>query len=580
MSTTQILALVIGIPFLVLFVMVLYYRSKANKLTLELKEVRIATEKGLKEAQASVEQQLAFLASEETRIKEHYEAEATKAVARSDEQLAAALRDLEALRKFSSVAGAEKETSELLAAAMKQAEALRADAQLLLERAKSAAEREQEEAKQAAQKLHDQAERHLEHAHREALKILAEAERKARETGGEAFQALRDKQALEQAAKAIANIIEGYGDKYVVPTHSVVDELAESYGHTEAGQMLASARARTKRMVELKEAADCDYAESNRRETAIRFVVDAFNGRVDALLSEAEHENIGTLEQRIRDAFNVVNLNGKAFRDARILPEYLEARLDELKWTIAALELREREREEQRRIKEQIREEEKARREYERAAREAADEEERLKRAMAKAQEQVQHASAQERAEYEAKLAALQAQLAEAEARNQRALSMAEQTKKGNVYIISNVGSFGDEVFKIGMTRRLEPMDRIWELSDASVPFDFDVHAMIPCEDAPALEAALHGTFEEYRINKVNYRKEFFRVSLERIRELIAERGIEAHFTLLAEAREYRESLTLDKMSPAERARIRAAREEMPETLKARSMIATDSVNN
>lgn len=103
------------------------------------------------------------------------------------------------------------------------------------------------------------------------------------------------------------------------------------------------------------------------------------------------------------------------------------------------------------------------------------------------------------------------------------------------------------------MTRRLDPMDRIYELSDASVPFDFDVHAMIACDDAPALESLLHGEFEDTRMNKVNYRKEFFRVSLELVRTLLAEKGYEVTFTMLAEAHEYRETHVLNKMSPEER---------------------------
>jgi hypothetical protein len=82
-------------------------------------------------------------------------------------------------------------------------------------------------------------------------------------------------------------------------------------------------------------------------------------------------------------------------------------------------------------------------------------------------------------------LAELNQKLTDAEAKNQRALSMAQQTRSGHVYIFSNIGSFGDNVLKTGMTRRLDPEDRIWELSDASVPFDFDVHAMVKCDDAP-----------------------------------------------------------------------------------------------
>ncbi|MCE1976571.1 GIY-YIG nuclease family protein, partial [Enterobacter roggenkampii] len=101
----------------------------------------------------------------------------------------------------------------------------------------------------------------------------------------------------------------------------------------------------------------------------------------------------------------------------------------------------------------------------------------------------------------------------------ERAKSMAQLTKQGYVYVISNIGSFGENVFKIGMTRRLEPMERVKELSGAAVPFDFDVHAMISCDDAPALERTLHEHLERYRINRINLRKEFFRIELSRIIE-------------------------------------------------------------
>jgi len=99
----------------------------------------------------------------------------------------------------------------------------------------------------------------------------------------------------------------------------------------------------------------------------------------------------------------------------------------------------------------------------------------------------------------------------------ERAKSMAQLTKQGHVYVISNIGSFGENVFKIGITRRLEPMERVKELSGAAVLFDFDVHAMISCDDAPALEKTLHDHLESYRINRINLRKEFFRVELSKI---------------------------------------------------------------
>jgi hypothetical protein len=139
---------------------------------------------------------------------------------------------------------------------------------------------------------------------------------------------------------------------------------------------------------------------------------------------------------------------------------------------------------------------------------------------------------------------------------------MAQQTRAGNVYVVSNVGSFGDDVVKIGLTRRLIPQDRIRELGDASVPFEFDVHAMIQSADAPTLERELHAHFEECRVNKVNYRKEFFRAPLHAIREFVAARQLEATFTMAADAHEYRESVALAKMTPEERERYHISKDE------------------
>lgn len=132
-------------------------------------------------------------------------------------------------------------------------------------------------------------------------------------------------------------------------------------------------------------------------------------------------------------------------------------------------------------------------------------------------EEALRAAEGAHREELEKQRLALEQKIQEVHAQYERAKSMAQLTKQGHVYIISNIGSFGENVFKIGMTRRLEPMDRVKELSGASVPFDFDVHAMISCDDAPALEKTLHDSLEKYRINRINLRKEFFRVKLEKI---------------------------------------------------------------
>lgn len=360
----------------------------------------------------------------------------------------------------------------------------------------------------------------------------------------------------EQTVKAMKNILEGYGNKYIIPEESLLDDLAEEFGYTEAGQELKKARERTKYMVRNGTAATCEYVETNRRETAIAFVLDAFNGKVDSILSRVRNDNAGTLQQEIRDAFTLVNYNGKAFRDARITEEYVSARLEELKWAAIAQQIKLDEREEQRRIKEQIREEEKARREYERAMRDAAKEEDLVRKAMEKAQQQMQQASAEQRIKFEIQLRELEEKLKLAEERNQRALSMAQQTKRGHVYIISNIGSFGENVYKIGLTRRLEPLDRVRELGDSSVPFEFDVHAMIFNEDAPSLESRLHKHFVLGQMNKVNHRKEFFRVGLKEIREELEKLGLSTNWTMTAKAREYFESQAIEVMikeDPAKR---------------------------
>lgn len=198
---------------------------------------------------------------------------------------------------------------------------------------------------------------------------------------------------------------------------------------------------------------------------------------------------------------------------------------------------------EQRAIREEIREEQKAIKEYEKAVAAAVKEEEMYRELLARALEELQAVTEDERSVAEARIAKLELQLSDAEATEARAKSMAEQTRKGHVYVISNVGSFGRGIYKIGLTRRLEPMDRVKELGDASVPFTFDVHAMIYVDDAPTLEKDLHREFTRERVNLVNNRKEFFNVSLDQVQKAVSKiAGIDAEFKTTIAAEEYFES--------------------------------------
>jgi hypothetical protein len=195
-------------------------------------------------------------------------------------------------------------------------------------------------------------------------------------------------------------------------------------------------------------------------------------------------------------------------------------------------------REEQARIKAQIREEQLREMEIERELKQLEREREAIRAALQKAlaDAQDQHSEEVDR---------LRMRLADAEARTQRAISQAQLTKAGHIYVISNIGSFGQNVFKIGMTRRLEPAERVRELSSASVPFPFDVHMMIACDDAPTLENALHRALHKARVNKANPRKEFFRTKIETICEFVKKHHGEVQYLADVEALEYHQSLTM-----------------------------------
>lgn len=184
---------------------------------------------------------------------------------------------------------------------------------------------------------------------------------------------------------------------------------------------------------------------------------------------------------------------------------------------VALLEKMQEEKEYQTEIKRQMREEKQRQDELDKQQQEAEDEGRRLETQQRLLEEALLAAEGAHKAELEKQRYELEQKIQEVHQQYERVKSMAQLTRQGHVYIISNIGSFGKDVYKVGMTRRLEPMDRVKELSGASVPFDFDVHAMISCDDAPALEKTLHDHLERYRMNKVNVRREFFRVDLTKI---------------------------------------------------------------
>ena len=469
-------------------------------------------------------------------------------------QLAAAKGTLAELEPYRAILDIKQEVQRILNVALEDAdrikqdaEQLRSEARDITSQAKAKAKETLDKARAKADEQIAEAQKQVTGAHEQAQAIIQKAKQDAEQIAGDAYVAMQKADSLQKTLQALEGAVKGYGDAYIVPTYSLLDDLADEFSHTDAGNNLRRAREHTRKMVLNRTAASCDYVEAHRRDTAISFVTDAFNGKVDSVLSRVKSDNVGKLEHEIRGAFQLVNQNGAAFRNARVTPAYLDARLDELRWAATAKALQDQEREEQRRLREQIREEERARKEFERAMKEAEKEEAAIQKAMEKVQAQVQKASDEQKAVLEAQLAELTDRLRLAEEKSQRALSMAQQTRVGHVYVISNIGSFGENVYKIGMTRRLEPLDRVRELGDASVPFEFDVHAMIYSDDAPKLEKSLHSHFMRAQVNKVNPRKEFFRVGINEIMEHVESTGIQAHWTLTAKAASFRESQRIEQ---------------------------------
>ncbi len=272
-----------------------------------------------------------------------------------------------------------------------------------------------------------------------------------------------------------------------------------------------------------------------------RLMARAFNGECDSIIPKVRYNNYSRIEDRIRSAFKAINKLGEA-QTSYISLEYRDLKFEELHLVHEYQEKLQSEKEEQYRIREQIREEARAQRELEKAQQEAEKEEKRYQVALDKARREIEKSTGEKHNKLQSEVQRLNELLLEAQENKERAMSRAQMTRSGHVYIISNIGSFGEHVYKIGMTRRLEPEDRIRELGGASVPFRFDIHAMIYSEDAPTLENALHQTLEKRSVNRINTRKEFFNISLEEIEEIVHQQNANAEFIRIPPAEEFRKT--------------------------------------
>ncbi|HAA55644.1 MAG TPA: DUF4041 domain-containing protein [Myxococcales bacterium] len=317
---------------------------------------------------------------------------------------------------------------------------------------------------------------------------------------------------------------------------------------------LTEVRDEQKRLIKNGTAARCNtdwhVGESRKKgkkltNDFLKLLLRAFNGECDVAISKVKYNNVDSTEKRIEKSWEALNKLGQHYH-TEITREYVHLKLQELFLVHEYQEKKQEEKEEAKRIKEEMREEEKLLKALEKEEKQAQKEEERYIKALEKARAEARKASQDKMNAYDAKIRQLEVLLAEAAERKERAVSQAQLTKSGFVYVISNVGSFGENVFKIGLTRRLEPNDRVRELGGASVPFPFDVHAFIYSHDAPGLENKIHKALHNYRINWVNNRKEFFRVPLKTIEQVVYQHQNDIakrfEFEYFPQAEEFRKS--------------------------------------
>lgn len=294
-----------------------------------------------------------------------------------------------------------------------------------------------------------------------------------------------------------------------------------------------------------RERLDSEHERANKE---IQLVLDnSYQFRVKTLLKGLTLKNHAAKLEQIkseREAYKQLIANREFFRlDDNSDWDGVEKQYRE---RVAELQAIADEREHQAEIKRQMKEEKKRQDELEKQQREAEEKERQLHEKQRAVEEALATATAEHKEELERQRAELEQEIEDTHKQYERAKSMAQMTKQGHVYVISNIGSFGENVFKVGMTRRLEPMDRVKELGDASVPFEFDVHAMISCDDAPALENALHQALSSSRMNKVNMRKEFFKTDIDTIINLVEENHGTVDYVANPVALQYMQTLDIE----------------------------------
>lgn len=333
--------------------------------------------------------------------------------------------------------------------------------------------------------------------------------------------------------------------------YSPVYDFANSEQYAEK---LREIRDKQKQMILAGTAATCSTtwtvmnSESKGRQMVkqnIKQILRCFNDECDVLVGKVKFNNVEAFVKKIHSSFDALNkMNSSLF--ISISDAYAKLKVEELVLAYEYALAKQREKEEQRELREQQREEARLAKEIEEKRKEIEKEQKHYANALVKINKQLTSCTEDERAIVEEKKRDIEAHLRDLDVAIQDIDYREANKKAGYVYIISNIGAFGENVYKIGMTRRLDPTERVDELGDASVPFKFDIHALIFSDDAPKLEAALHRAFETKRLNKVNTRREFFAVTLDEIMQVVKDNYDKTvDFKRMPDAEQYRQSMRI-----------------------------------
>lgn len=280
---------------------------------------------------------------------------------------------------------------------------------------------------------------------------------------------------------------------------------------------------------------------------SIKLVLRAFNNECEAAINKVKYSNYDSIQKRIERSYEQIN-KLTSVTQVSISYYYLNSKLEELTLAYEYAKKKEQEKEELREQRQREREEKSLQKEVAQKKKVIDKEINHFKNVIAELQEKLKSITDDNEATaINKQLSELEQKIDERDHEKEELDYRTANASAGYVYIISNIGSFGKDVFKIGVTRRLDPTERISELSSASVPFKFDVHALIFSYDAYKLENELHSYFDKYKLNKVNNHKEFYKIPIEKIKEKLAEyKELTIDFEEMADAEEYRQTLAIE----------------------------------